>query len=91
MLNFYFLNKGVGIVSPAHFVYDFLAKMFLMLYSINWPYFIAWLPLLNEILGNMCIAIVCYPGCDVMDCGEINRIFLIEPVFLHDQNVMTNI
>ena len=36
----------------------------------------------------MCIAIVCYPGCDVMDC-EINLIFLIEPFFLHDQKVMT--
>ena len=35
----------------------------------------------------MCIAIVCYPGCDFMDF-EINFIFLIEPFFLHDQNVM---
>ena len=32
----------------------------------------------------MCIAIVCYPGCDVMDF-EIKLIFLIEPFFLHDQ------
>ena len=36
----------------------------------------------------MCIAFVCYPGCDVMDF-EINLIFLMEPVFLHDQKVMT--
>ena len=28
-----------------------------MLYSINWPNFFVWLPLLLEILGNMCIAI----------------------------------
>ena len=35
MLNFDFLDKGLGIVSPAHFVYDFPTKMFLMLYSIN--------------------------------------------------------
>ena len=56
---FWFLDKGLGIVSPAHFVYDFSTKMFLMLYSINWPNFIAWSPLLLEILGNMCIAIVC--------------------------------
>ena len=35
MLNFDFLNKGLGIVSPAHFVYDFSRKMFLMLCSIN--------------------------------------------------------
>ena len=57
MLNFDFLDKGLGIVSPVHFVYDFSPKMFLMLYSINWPNFIAWLPLLLEILDNMCIAI----------------------------------
>ena len=59
MLNFDFLDKGLGIVSPAHFVYDFSTKIFLMLYSINRPNFIVWLPLLLEILGNMCIAIVC--------------------------------
>ena len=59
MLNFDFLDKSLGIVPPAHFVYDFLAKMFLMLYSINRLNFIAWLPSLLEILDNMCIAIVC--------------------------------
>ena len=88
MLNFDFLDEGLGIVSPAHFVYDFSTKMFLMLYSINWPNFIAWLPLLLEILGNMCIAIVYYPGCDVMDF-EVNLIFLIEQFFLHAQKAMT--
>ena len=40
MLNFGFLDKGLGVVSPTHFVYDFSTKMFLMLYSINWPNFI---------------------------------------------------
>ena len=55
MLNFDFLDKGLGIVSPTHFVNGFSTKMFLMLYSINWPNFIAWLPLLLEILSNMCI------------------------------------
>ena len=88
MLNFDFLDRGLGIVSPAHFVYDFSTKMFVMLYSIKGPNFIASLALLLEILGNMCIAIVCYPGCDVMDF-EINLIFLIEPFFQHDQKVMT--
>ena len=62
--------------------------MFVMLYSNNWPNLIAWLPLFLEILGNVCIAIVCYPGCDVMDF-EINLIFLIEPFFLHNEKVMT--
>ena len=59
ILNFDFLDKGPGIVSPAHFVYDFSTKMFLMLCCINWPNFIVWLPLLREILGNICIAIAC--------------------------------
>ena len=59
MLNFDIFEKGLGIVSPAHFVYDFSIEMFLMLYSIDWPNFIVWLPLLLEILGNMCITIVC--------------------------------
>ena len=45
------------------------------------------MPLLLEILGNMCIAIVCSPGCDVMDF-EINLIFLMEQFFLHDQKDM---
>ena len=61
-----------------------------MLYYINWPNFFAWLPLVLEILGNMFIAIVCYPGCDVMNF-EINLIFLIEPFFLHDQKVLNKI
>ena len=62
MLNFECLDQGLGIIAPAHFVYDFSTKMFFMLYSINWLNLIAWFPLLLlllEILGNMCIAIVC--------------------------------
>ena len=35
MLNFDFLDKGLGIVPPVYCVYDFLTKMFLMLYYIN--------------------------------------------------------
>ena len=59
MLNFDFVDEGLGIVSAAHFVYDFSTKIFFKLYSINLPNFIAWLPLLLEILDNMCIAMVC--------------------------------
>ena len=88
MLNFVILDMGLGIDFPTHFVFDFSTKMFLMLYSINKPNFIAWFPLLLEILGNMCIAIVCEPGCDVMNF-DINLIFLIESLFLHDQKFMT--
>ena len=79
-LNFYFLEKGLGIVFPSHFVYDFWKKIFLMLYSINWSNFIVELPFVLEILTNICIAIVCEPGCDVINL-EINLVFLIKPFF----------
>ena len=35
MLDFIFLEKGLGIVSPQYSVYDFPRNMFLMLNSIN--------------------------------------------------------
>ena len=78
LLNSDFSEKGLGIVFTQRFVYDFSRKMFLILYSINWPNFIVWLPLLRDILGNICIAIVCFPDCDVISF-EINLIFLIKP------------
>ena len=77
MLNFDFLEEGLGIFSSTHFVYDIFRKMFLTLDSINWPNFIAWLPLLLEIFVKLCIAIACFPGCDVVNF-EINLIFLIK-------------
>ena len=73
MLNFDFIEKVPRIIYQQHFVYDSSRKMFLMLYSINWPNFISWLSLLLAILANMCIAFVCFPG------REINFIFLIKP------------
>ena len=86
MLNLDFLEKGMKIVSPPHIVYGFSRKMFLMLYSINWPNLFVWLPLFFEILGitipqinqkiliiHMCITIFCFPGC--------NCIVFISPFF----------
>ena len=35
MLSFDILDKGLGLVSPADFVYNFSTKMLPMLYSIN--------------------------------------------------------
>ena len=35
ILNFDFLKKGLRIVSPPHFAYDFSTEVFAMLYSIN--------------------------------------------------------
>ena len=47
------------LVSLPHFMRYFRSKIFFLLYSINWPNFIVWLPLTREILGNMCIVIIC--------------------------------
>ena len=58
----------------------FLRKIFLMLYSINWPHFTVWLPLLLDRLGNMSIAIICCPICDVINF-ENNHSFLIKSFF----------
>ena len=73
MPNFDFLEKSMGIVIPPSTEYDSLRKMFNMLHSINWSDFIVWLPLLLEMLGNMFVVIVCFPGCDVV-IFEINLV-----------------
>ena len=80
LLNFKFLEKELGIVSPPHFVYDFSRKMFLMLHSVNWPNFIVSLSLFLEILGNLDIVINCFPRCDIINF-EITLIFPIKPFF----------
>ena len=49
-----------------------------MLYSINWPNYIFWMPLLLEISGNARIVIVCFPSCNVMNF-ETFLSFLIKP------------
>ena len=70
----------MGLAFPPHFVYDFSIKIFLMLYSVNWPNFIVWLLLLLEILDNKCIVIISCPVCDVINL-EINLSFLTKPFF----------
>ena len=81
-------KRGLELVSLPHFLHNFWRKLFFLLYSINCPNFIVLLLFLCEILGNMCIAIVCKPSCDVMNF-EFNLMFLIKPFFLHDQKVET--
>ena len=56
MLNFDFLEKGLGLVLPPDVVY--VSRKMLLLYSVNSPNFIILLPLLLEILDNVCIVIV---------------------------------
>ena len=46
-------KKGLELVSLVHFLHDFLGKIFLLLSSITCSNFIAWLPLLREILDNV--------------------------------------
>ena len=62
----------------AIFCVWFFKKNVLMLYSINCQNSIVWLTLLIKILRNMCIAIVCFPGCDIINF-ETNLIFPIMP------------
>ena len=75
-------------VSLPHFLHGFWTKLFLSLYSIDWPNFIVWLPLHREILGSMCVITVYWPGCDVVNF-EIKLLLLIKPFFLLDQKVKT--
>ena len=78
----WFSEKVPRRVSSPHFPYNFSTKMFLKLYSVNWPNFVVWLSLHLQILGNsyvycnMCL----FPGCDVRNL-EINLFFLIKPFF----------
>ena len=53
MLSFVILEKGLGIVSAAHFVYDFSTKIFPILLADQFHRLVA-----IEKLGKMCIAIV---------------------------------
>ena len=67
-------------IFSTYFMHEFSRKMFFMSYSINCPNFIVWLPLLPEMLGNMCIIIACFPGYEVMNFGfSLN--FLMKPFF----------
>ena len=74
MFNFDFLEKGLGIVSLQDFLNDFFKKIFLHYILLTDQ--ISLSDCLLEILGSMCIAIICFPSCDIINF-EINHIFLI--------------
>ena len=44
-------KRGFELALLPHFLYDFWRKIFLLLFSMNWPNLILWLPLLREILS----------------------------------------
>ena len=85
MHNFHFLEKELGLFSLPYFAYDFSRKVFHMLYSINCPNFIGWLPLLLEILGDMGIGIVSYLFCDAINF-EIYFSVIIRPFVFMTKN-----
>ena len=60
------VNTCFDLVSLPHFRQDFWRKKFLTLYFIDWPNFIAWLPLALEMLVNKCSVIICLPVCEVI-------------------------
>ena len=82
------IKRGLELASLSHLLHNFWRKILLLLYSINWPNLIVWLPLLCKILGNMCVAIFCKTGYGVMNF-EVNLIFLNKLFFLHDQKIVT--
>ena len=71
-------RRGLELVSLPHFPDDFRRKIYLALYSITWSNFVVWLPLLLEILDNICIVIICLSVYDIINF-EINFNFLIKP------------
>ena len=75
---FYLIKqRGLELVFLRYFLHDFWRKFFLTLYFIDWPNFIAWLPLHVDILGNICIVTIFYLFCDVITF-KINLSFFIK-------------
>ena len=64
-------KKRSWTIIPASFSARLSKKLFLLFYAINWWNFFAWLPLFLEIVSNMCIVVVWFAGCDVINF-EIN-------------------
>ena len=74
---FWKIKVGLEIVYLPYFQHDFLMKIFLTLCYINWSNFIArFIFHILDILGNMCIVIICFPIDDIINF-EINLNFLI--------------
>ena len=91
MLSFCISEKGQGIVSPPHFVYDFSKKNVSHLIYYNWPNFIIWYDYFYFLrYWAMCLVNFCFPFCDVMN-SEINFIFLIKPLFYMTKNLRQKI
>ena len=66
------------LVSLPRFSHNFERKKILVLHFLKLPNFNAPLPLLLEILDNLCLVIICCPVCDVKNF-EINLALRIKP------------
>ena len=78
MLNFDFLAKGLGIVLPPRFMYDFSIKEWVILSSSLWPNF--WLPLILTYRAIGALRLLIF---QVLRRHKlwINFFFLIKPFF----------
>ena len=83
-------EKGLGLVSLTRFVFDFSRKIFHISHSIKWSTFIIWLPLLLEILDNMCIVIICFPVYDARNF-ENSLSFFIRACFYMNKKLRTKV
>ena len=90
MVNFDFLEKGLEVVSPPHFVYYFSKKKEMshaILCSINWSNFISWIVFTSWGIRQYlyCNCLFTLPACAVINFG-INIIFPIKLFFDMTEN-----
>ena len=76
IIAFGFLEKGLRIVFAPHVVMTFQEKCFLCYILLTDQISLS---LLREIFSNMCIAIFCFPGCEIYG-------FLTKPFFYMTKN-----
>ena len=79
-----FIKRSGTSVSTTYCVWFFKKNISHVIFF-NGRNFIVWLPLLLEIFGNMCIVIIWYPVCDIINF-EIKHSFLIKPFFYITKN-----
>ena len=86
ILSFLKIKRSLELVSMCHFLHNFWRKIFPLLYSINWPNFIVWLPLVWEIWAT-CVLQLFVNQVVTSWILKLTLSFssIIFPFFLHDQ------
>ena len=64
---FWFFSKDSGNSFSTTFFCLISQEKYNSCYILLWPNFIVWWPLFLETLGNMGVAIIFFPGCDVIN------------------------